>query len=76
MPGKRIPDLTAIAGASTANDDNLVIFDTSENTTKRVLRSQLGLAIAGDLGGASGTFTSADGKTVTVVGGLITAITS
>lgn len=75
MPGKRIPDLPAIAGASTANDDNLVIFDTDASTTKRILRSQLGLAIAGDLGGASGTFTSADGKTITVVGGLVTAIT-
>jgi hypothetical protein len=75
MPGKRIPDLTAITGANTASDDNLVIFDTSANTTKRILRSQLGLAVAGDLGGASGTFTSTDGKTVTVVGGLVTAIT-
>jgi hypothetical protein len=75
MPGKRITELTAIAGASTANDDNLVIFDTSEGTTKRILRSQLGLAIAGDLGGASGTFTSANGKTITVTNGLITAIT-
>jgi hypothetical protein len=75
MPGKRIPALTAIAGASTANDDNLVIYDTSEGTTKRILRSQLALAIAGDLGGASGTFTTADGKTITVTAGLITAIT-
>ena len=49
MPGKRIPDLTAIAGASTANDDNLVIYDTSEGTTKRILRSQLAAGIVGDL---------------------------
>lgn len=74
MPAKRIPDLTAISGASTANDDNLVIFDTDANETKRILRSQLGLALAGDLGGASGSFTTVDGKTVTVVGGLITGI--
>ena len=74
MAAKRIPDLTAISGASTANNDNLVIFDTDANETKRILRSQLALAIAGDLGGASGSFTTVDGKTVTVVAGLITGI--
>ena len=46
---KRIPDLTAIAGASTANDDNLVIFDTDANETKRILRSQLAVGMVGDL---------------------------
>jgi hypothetical protein len=60
MPGKRIPQLDAIAGASTANDDNLVIFDTSEGTTKRILRSQLAAGVVGDLpytpsGGISAT---------------------
>ena len=49
MPGQRIPDLTAIAGSSTANDDNLVIYDTSTDTTKRILRSQLAAGIVGDL---------------------------
>ena len=49
MPGQRIPDLTAIAGSGTANDDNLVIFDTSTNTTKRILRSQLAAGLVGDL---------------------------
>ena len=49
MPGSRIPALTAIAGASTANDDNLVIFDTSTDTTKRILRSQLAVGLVGDL---------------------------
>ena len=49
MPGKRIPDLPAIAGASTANDDNLVIFDTDASTTKRILRSQLAAGLVGDL---------------------------
>ena len=57
---KRIPDLTAIAGASTANDDNLVIFDTDANETKRILRSQLAAGMVGDLpytpsGGISAT---------------------
>lgn len=49
MPGSRIPALTAIAGASTANDDNLVIFDTSTDLIKRILRSQLAIGLVGDL---------------------------
>jgi lysophospholipase L1-like esterase len=49
MPGKRIPQLDAIAGASTANDDNLVIYDTDAGTTKRILRSQLAAGLVGDL---------------------------
>jgi hypothetical protein len=49
MPGKRIPNLDAIAGASTANDDNLVIYDTDAGVTKRILRSQLAAGIVGDL---------------------------
>lgn len=49
MPGKRIPELDAIAGANTANDDNLLIFDTDASQTKRILRSQLAIGLAGDL---------------------------
>jgi hypothetical protein len=57
---KRIPDLNPIAGASTANDDNLVIFDTDADETKRILRSQLAIGMVGDLpytpsGGISAT---------------------
>jgi hypothetical protein len=60
MPAKRIPQLTAISGASTANDDNLVIFDTDADETKRILRSQLAAGLVGDLpytpsGGISAT---------------------
>jgi hypothetical protein len=60
MTAKRIPQLDAITGASTANDDNLVIFDTSLDTTKRILRSQLAIGLVGDLpytpsGGISAT---------------------
>lgn len=53
MAAKRIPDLTAISGASTANDDNLVIFDTDANETKRILRSQLAEALASDISSMS-----------------------
>lgn len=49
MPGSRISALTAIAGASTANNDNLVIFDASTDTTKRILRSELAIGLVGDL---------------------------
>lgn len=49
MTAKRISELTVIAGADTANDDNLIIFDTSASTTKRILRSQLAAGLVGDL---------------------------
>ena len=74
MPGSRITDLTALSGAASANNDDLLIFDTDADVTKRISRSQLALGMAGDLGGANGSFTTTDGKTVTVVGGLITSI--
>jgi hypothetical protein len=47
--GKRIPDLPSVTGAGTASDDNLVIFDTDANATKRISRSQLATGIVGDL---------------------------
>ncbi len=62
MAAKRIPGLTAIAGASTANDDNLVIFDTDANETKRILRSQLAAGLVGDL-----PYTPAGGISATTV---------
>lgn len=49
MPGQRIPDLTAVTGANTANNDSLLIFDADANTTKRILRSQLAVGLTGDL---------------------------
>lgn len=58
MAAKRIPQLDAITGANTANDDNLVIFDTSANTTKRILRSQLATGLVSDLPYAASTGSS------------------
>lgn len=60
MAGKRISDLDPISGAATANDDKLVIYDTSTASTKRIDRSQLAAGIVGDLpytpsGGISAT---------------------
>lgn len=49
MPGSRIPALTALSGANSANDDDIVIFDTSTDTTKRISRSQLATGMVGDL---------------------------
>lgn len=42
---KRIPQLDAITGLSTANDDQFLIFDTSTDITKRISRSELALAM-------------------------------
>lgn len=74
MPGQRIPELPVLTAAASDNSDDLLIYDTDAEVTKRISRSQLGLSVAGDLGGANGMFTTADGKTVTVIGGLITSI--
>ena len=49
MTNKRIPQLDALTGAASANDDSIVIFDASTDTTKRILRSQLAIGLAGDI---------------------------
>lgn len=49
MPGKRIKDLTALSGAGSANDDDVVIFDTNANETKRISRSQLAEGMQADV---------------------------
>jgi hypothetical protein len=46
---KRIPQLDAITGTSTANDDQFLIFDTSTDITKRISRSELALAMGSSL---------------------------
>jgi len=49
MPGKRISELTALSGAGSANNDDVVIFDTPAGETKRISRSQLADGLVGDL---------------------------
>lgn len=49
MAGKRIPDLDPLSGAASANDDKLVIYDSSTTSTKRIDRSQLAAGLVGDL---------------------------
>jgi parallel beta-helix repeat protein len=60
MAGSRIPNLDPLSGAASANDDKFVVFDTSENETKRMDRSQVATGLVGDLpytpsGGISAT---------------------
>jgi len=62
MTAKRIPGLDPLTGAASSSDDSLVIFDTSEDTTKRITRSQLSLALATDL---TSTFLPLTGGTLT-----------
>lgn len=74
MTAKRIPQLDAITGASTANDDNLVIFDTSTNTTKRILRSQLAAGLVNDLPYAASSGSSLVGYLPAGTGAVATTV--
>ena len=49
MPGKRITDLTALSGAGSANNDDVVIFDATASETKRISRSQLAEGMQADV---------------------------
>lgn len=49
MPGKRIKDLTALSGAGSANNDDVVIFDADADATKRISRSQLAEGMQADV---------------------------
>lgn len=74
MDDDYIIGLDPITFSDTMNDDKFVVYDASEGRNRRIDRSQIALSVANDLGGAHGSFTTADGKTVTVVAGLITSI--
>ena len=71
MSGSRVPALTAISGANTANDDDLIIFDTSTDTTKRISRSQLAAGMVGDL-----PYTPAGGISATTIPTAIAELTA
>lgn len=49
MPGKRISELTALSGAASANNDDLVVFDADAGETKRISRSQLAEGMQADV---------------------------
>jgi hypothetical protein len=65
MPGKRIPELPALSGATSANDDDIVVFDTSGNETKRISRSQLAEGMQADVQVLSNKTIDADANTIT-----------
>lgn len=49
MTGRRISELTALSGAGSANNDDIVIFDATASETKRISRSQLAEGMTPDL---------------------------
>jgi hypothetical protein len=65
MPGKRIPELPALSGATSANDDDIVVFDTSGDETKRISRSQLAEGMQADVQVLSNKTIDADANTIT-----------
>lgn len=75
MPGKRISELTALSGAASANNDDLVIFDTDAGETKRISRSQLADGMVGDLPYTPAGFVSAT-TIPTAIAEVVTDITA
>jgi hypothetical protein len=65
MPGKRISELTALSGAASANNDDLVIFDSGAGETKRISRSQLAEGMQADVQVLSNKTIDADANTIT-----------
>jgi hypothetical protein len=53
MTAQRIPDLTALTAAATANDDYFVVFDSSTNLTKKIAKSEVSSFAATDLTAAA-----------------------
>lgn len=45
MPGKRISELTALSGAASANNDDLLIFDSGTPDFKDFLATALGAIV-------------------------------
>jgi hypothetical protein len=62
MTDKKISDLTAITGASTASDDLFVMVDSSEGVTKKITRAELNNALERD------TFATVDIDSGTIAG--------
>jgi hypothetical protein len=65
MPGKRISELTALSGAGSANNDDVVIFDADASETKRISRSQLAEGMQTDVQVFSNKTLSLGSNTVT-----------
>lgn len=65
MPGKRISELTALSGAGSANNDDVLIFDADASETKRISRSQLAEGMQADVQVLSNKTIDADNNTIT-----------
>lgn len=65
MPGKRISELTALSGAGSANNDDVLIFDADASETKRISRSQLAEGMQADVQVLSNKTIDADANTIT-----------
>lgn len=75
MPGKRITDLTALSGAGSANNDDVVIFDATASETKRISRSQLAEGMQADVQVFSNKTIALTNNTVNYTQGGTSAVT-
>lgn len=75
MPGKRITDLTALSGAGSANNDDVVIFDATASETKRISRSQLAEGMQADVQVFSNKTIALANNTVNYTQGGTSAVT-
>jgi hypothetical protein len=75
MAGKRISELTALSGAASANNDDLLIFDSGAGETKRISRSQLADGMVGDLPYTPAGFVSAT-TVPTAIAEIVTDLTA
>lgn len=76
MPAKRIPDLPTLTGAGSVAGDSLVIYDADLDTTKRITRAELAIAIQADLPAypTVGTLGVQNADAVSITGGTIAGV--
>lgn len=69
---KKVSELTALTGAATATDDDLLIVDTDATESKRITRDELAIGLGGPMGivleSAPGTACTATGTDAACVG--------
>lgn len=77
MPAKRIPELPTLTGAGSVAGDSLLIYDADLDTTKRITRAELAIALQQDFPAAPtfGTLAAQDADAVAITGGAISGVT-